>query len=73
MTLENRGGDDDGLAFGFGSFRRSGLEEEIEAIERVYDLAVLDADENDDSIVAIKGGITSCGSGSTQRAARYIS
>jgi hypothetical protein len=44
------------LAFGFGSFGRSCLEEEIEAMEGLYNLAVLEADEDDDSIAAIIGG-----------------
>jgi hypothetical protein len=31
-------------------------------------LAVLEADEDDDSIAAVEGGTASCGSGSRQRA-----
>jgi hypothetical protein len=36
-------------------------------------MAALDADEDDDSIAAIYGSLTSCGSGSTQRAAKFTS
>lgn len=36
------------LVFGFGSFGRSCLEEEIETMEGLYDLTVLEADEDDD-------------------------
>jgi hypothetical protein len=60
-----------GLAFGFGSFARSGLEDGIEAMDGLYDLAVLDAGE-DDSIAAIKGGITSCSSGLGRVPVKYI-
>jgi hypothetical protein len=74
LSFENRGTDDGGgvarLAFGFGSFGRSYLEE-IEAMDGLYDLAVLEADEDDDSIAAIKGGIASCGGGGRQHIAKY--
>jgi len=74
LTLENVGTDDDnddddgvpGLAFRFGSF--GSPEEEIEVIKGSYDLAVLEADEDDDSIAAVEGGTTSYCSGSRQRA-----
>jgi hypothetical protein len=76
ISLENRGANDGGgvgrLAFGFGSFGRSCLEEEIKAMEGLYDLAVLEVDEDDDSIAAIIGGIASRGSGGRQHTAKYI-
>jgi hypothetical protein len=76
LSLENRSAGDGGgvarLAFGFGFLGRSCLEEEIEAMEGLYDLAVLEADEDDDSIAAIKGGIASCGGGGRQHTAKYI-
>ena len=72
LTLKNMGADNGSGAFGFGSFGTSGFEGEIETIEGLYDLAVLDADEDDDSIAAINGGIASCGSGGRQCAAKNI-
>ena len=68
LTLENVGTDDDnddddgvpGLSFRFGSFG-SGSEGEVEVIKGSY-LAVLEADEDNDSIAAVEGGTASCGS-----------
>ena len=41
-------------------------------MEGLYNLAVLEADEDDDSIAAIIGGIASRGSGGRQYTAKYI-